>query len=164
MNLSWLRLEHVPADCTHIAVHDGARPCVRIEMIERAFDALEHCDAVVPGLPVSETMKRVDEQDSTDAPDPAEVILGLAKTKRVRTVVETLSRDSVFVIQTPQAFSADLLHRAYAQSDLESTDDAQLVERLGETVRVVDGDPRNIKITTPADLDLARLYVKSVAF
>jgi len=58
--------------------------------------------------------------------------------------------------QTPQVFERDLFERAYAQPDLTSTDDAQLVERLGERVVVVEGDPRNIKITRPADISLAR--------
>lgn len=157
-------LAHVPDDCTHIAVHDGARPCVRLEMVQRVFDALVYCDAVVPGIRVSETLKRVAETASTDAPDPAEVILGLAQSARVRTVRETVCREHMFLVQTPQAFSAGVLRRAYAQTDLTSTDDAALVERLGESVRVVDGDPQNIKITTPADMELARLYVRNTVF
>jgi 2-C-methyl-D-erythritol 4-phosphate cytidylyltransferase len=72
-------------------------------------------------------------------------------------VTETVPRDGLMEIQTPQVFEADLLRRAYAQPDLRgATDDASLVERLGETVHVVEGDACNIKVTTPGDLRLVR--------
>jgi 2-C-methyl-D-erythritol 4-phosphate cytidylyltransferase len=63
-------------------------------------------------------------------------------------------------VQTPQVFEIGLLKRAYAQADLSSTDDASLIEKLGETVHVVDGDPRNVKITRPIDLHLIRLILQ----
>jgi 2-C-methyl-D-erythritol 4-phosphate cytidylyltransferase len=71
-------------------------------------------------------------------------------------VKETPDRAGLMLVQTPQVFEVGLLRRAYGQSDLSSTDDATLVERLGERVVVVDGEARNIKITRPADIDLAR--------
>ena len=74
-----------------------------------------------------------------------------------RRVVETVPRDGLVLVQTPQVFEADLLRRAYAQEDLRGvTDDASVVERLGEAVVVVDGDARNLKVTTPDDLALMR--------
>lgn len=151
-------IKEVPADATHIAVHDAARPCTPADLIERVFDAAARHDAVVPGVEVSDTLKRAGEEaGQEEEADPLAAILGAAPKKpRPRLVAQTIDRRDLFAIQTPQVFRADLLRRAYAQADLASTDDASLVERLGEPVVIVPGDPRNIKITRPADLVLAR--------
>ena len=151
-------LEHVPEDATHVAVHDAARPATPAGLIDRLFDAAATHAAVIPGLPVGDTLKRVAESEGgAEAVDPLDAVLGVEpKARPIRTVEATVDRAGVYAVQTPQVFEAGLLRRAYAQSDLASTDDAQLVERLGETVHVIDGDPRNIKITVPADLDIAR--------
>jgi 2-C-methyl-D-erythritol 4-phosphate cytidylyltransferase len=151
-------LEHLPADATHVAVHDAARPATPMELIDRLFAAAAKHPAVIPGLPVSDTLKRVAESEAAaDEPDPLDVVLGIAKGPRQeRTVEQTVDRAGLYAVQTPQVFELDLLRRAYAQRDLTSTDDAQLVERLGEPVHVIDADARNIKITVPADLELAR--------
>lgn len=151
-------LADVPADATHIAVHDAARPCTPADLIDRVFDAATRHHAVVPGLEVADTIKLAgpEVEEATDA-DPLAAILGAAPTApRPRSVVSTLDRRSLFAIQTPQVFSAELLRRAYAQADLDSTDDAGLVERLGEPVVIVPGDPRNLKITHPGDMPIAR--------
>jgi 2-C-methyl-D-erythritol 4-phosphate cytidylyltransferase len=154
---------HVPSDATHVAVHDAARPCATRDLIDRVFEAAKVLDAVIPGVPVQATLKRVGEQASAAAEDDvlASAILGDAGREKsiAWSVVETLDRRRVFAIQTPQVFAADLLRRAYAQADLASTDDASLVERLGEAVYVIEGDAMNIKITTEADLRLARLIL-----
>jgi 2-C-methyl-D-erythritol 4-phosphate cytidylyltransferase len=151
-------LAHVPADATHIAVHDAARPCVPFEMLDRVFEAAQSQKAVIPATELSDTIKRIattDEQQRES--DPLDAILGIERGKEpLRIVAETLSRKDVWSVQTPQVFDAALLKRAYAQKDLSSTDDAGLVERLGERVVVVEGDARNIKITRPNDLALAR--------
>ena len=76
-----------------------------------------------------------------------------------QTVTATLDRTTLVAVQTPQAFGADVLRRAHA-SGTEATDDAALVEALGATVRVVPGDPRNLKITTPADLGTAERLLR----
>lgn len=151
-------LAEVPGDATHIAVHDAARPCTPADLIDRVFDAARKHPAVVPGVEVSDTLKRAgDAAGEEEEADPLAAILGAAPTKaRPRLVRETLDRRDVFAIQTPQVFRADLLRKAYAQKDLTSTDDAGLVERLGQPVVIVPGDPRNIKITRPADLPLVR--------
>ncbi len=152
-------LGEVPADATHIAVHDAARPCTPMELIERVFDAAGKYAAVVPALDVSDTLKRAAARESDDRDvDPLDAILGGGAKRNtvVRTVEATIDRARLVAVQTPQVFRADLLRRAYGQPDLSSTDDAQLVERLGETVTVIAGDPRNIKITLPIDLSLAR--------
>jgi len=164
-------LAQIPDDCTHIAVHDAARPCASIELIERVFDAALKFPGVVPAVEVGDTLKRVREQEAPDeGRDPLAAILGEDATprNRKRRVIErTIERDGVFAVQTPQVFEAAILRRAYAQKDLSATDDAGLVERLFSTpagregvafphVVVVDGDVRNIKVTRPADLRLAR--------
>ncbi|MCH7960710.1 MAG: 2-C-methyl-D-erythritol 4-phosphate cytidylyltransferase [Planctomycetes bacterium] len=152
-------LEHVPDECTHIAVHDAARPCTPVELLDRVFDAAAQQDAVVPAIEVDETLKRVSAAETIAAEaDPVDAILGDAGKANTgfRTIEETIDRTRLMAAQTPQVFKADLLRRAYAQDELSSTDDASLVERLGEPVVVVRGDPRNIKITRSADLRVAR--------
>ncbi|MBL8990825.1 MAG: 2-C-methyl-D-erythritol 4-phosphate cytidylyltransferase [Phycisphaerae bacterium] len=149
----------VPQDCTHVAVHDAARPCTPAELIARVIDAAREHDAVVPGVDVSDTLKRTDpEPVAPAARDPLAAILGVEAQAPVlrRRVAATVDRNGLVAVQTPQVFRATLLRRAYAQADLSSTDDAQLVERLGEPVIVVEGDARNLKITRPVDLALAR--------
>ena len=152
-------LDHVPADCTHIAVHDAARPCTPIELVERVLDAAAKYAAVIPAIDVPDTLKRVSDRERDDRDvDPLDAILGDAGKRNtlVREVGQTVDRAGLVAVQTPQVFEAGLLRRAYGQADLVSTDDAQLVEKLGEPVTVVQGDPRNIKITRPIDLMLAR--------
>ncbi|MCB9845102.1 MAG: 2-C-methyl-D-erythritol 4-phosphate cytidylyltransferase [Phycisphaeraceae bacterium] len=149
-------LAHVPEDCTHIAVHDAARPCASPELIERVFEAAERFDAVVPGIEAGDTIKRVGEEREIADDDAIGAILGASRALRVRMVEGTLERAGLVMTQTPQVFRAGLLRRAYAQDDLSSTDDAQLVERLGEPVCVVRGEPRNIKVTRSGDLQVAR--------
>lgn len=151
-------LAEVPGDATHIAVHDAARPCAPADLIERVFEAATKHRAVVPGVEVSDTLKRAGQPaGEEDEADPLAAILGAAPKKaRPRLVTQTIDRRDLYSIQTPQVFDAGLLRRAYAQKDLSSTDDAGLVERLGEAVVIVPGDPRNIKITRMSDLPLAR--------
>lgn len=149
----------VPEDATHVAVHDAARPCTPPELLDRLFDAADKYAAVIPGVDVPDTLKRVGERETDDRDvDPLDAILGDAgkRNTRVREVEGTVDRARLVAVQTPQVFRVELLKKAYAQADLTSTDDAQLVERLGEKVTVVQGDSRNIKITRPMDLSLAR--------
>jgi len=156
-------LEHVPAEATHVAVHDAARPCASLELIDRVLHAAIRFGAAVPGLDVSDTIKRLDGREETIAEDdPAAAILGLspASGPKARFVGETIPRERLVQVQTPQIFEAALLKKAYAQADLTSTDDAGLVERLGRAVAVVEGDSRNLKITLPSDLPLARAILQ----
>lgn len=148
----------VPDSCTHVAVHDAARPCTPPELIERLLRAAEKYPAVIPAIDVPDTLKRVAAQPiDDDATDPLAAVLGAApKGPPIRAVEATVDRARLVAVQTPQVFEVGLLRRAYAQKDLTSTDDAQLVERLGERVVTVLGDARNIKITLPGDLVLAR--------
>ncbi len=147
--------EHVP-DATHIAVHDAARPCASNELVERVLLAARTHDAVIPGVDVPDTLKRVGEAVAGGAVDPIDSILGADTGPSARLVEATVDRTNVVAVQTPQVYKADLLYRAYEQDDLTSTDDAQLIERMGEPVAVVPGDVRNIKITVAPDVTLAR--------
>lgn len=159
-------LAAVPDDCTHVAVHDAARPLASEELVARVFDAARVHDAVIPGDPVTSTLKRVSEEtvEAEEADAVADLILGeISDSTKIkgRTVVGTVPRDRLVAVQTPQVFRAELLRRAYAQEGLAgATDDAMLVERLGVPVVVVDGDPRNIKVTTPADLAMVRALLR----
>lgn len=153
------------ADITHVAVHDAARPCVPADLLDRVFSAAGKHAAVVPAVEVSDTLKRVKDEDAdVGERDPIADILGLAsadnKTTR-RTVESTLDRRDLVAAQTPQVFAKDLFEAAYAQPDLSSTDDSQLVERLiasgrDASVLIVPGDERNLKVTRPGDLRLVR--------
>jgi 2-C-methyl-D-erythritol 4-phosphate cytidylyltransferase len=126
-------LAQVPQDALVVLVHDAARPLVGDEVIERVLAALgEGFDGAVPGLPVADTLKRVERG----------------------VVAETLERSHVVAVQTPQAFTATALRTAFAGELGGATDCASLVERIGGRVRVVEGDPRLLKVTTPDDLEL----------
>ncbi len=152
-------LAHVPEGATHVAVHDAARPAASPELIDRVFETASRHDAVIPAVPVPDTVKRVgDEVDDDVGADPLAAILGpgAGSKSTLHEISETLDRAGLVLAQTPQVFARALLVRAYAQDDLTSTDDASLVERLGERVVTVEGDVRNIKITTPADVPLVR--------
>jgi len=117
-----------------VAVHDGARPLIRPAVIEAVLRAAVEDGAAVVGRPVDHTIKMVDEDGR---------------------VTETVSRRSLWMAQTPQVFRREIIAQAYGRrGDMVGrvTDDAQLVEVLGRTVRMVRGDAANIKITTPEDL------------
>jgi len=127
----------------------------------RIFEAAKVHAAVVPGVSITSTVKRVGEETVAAAEDDAlaSAILGDAGRDEVsaRVVEATLPRDRLVLAQTPQVFEASLLRRAYAEGDpAETTDDASAVERLGEPVVVVEGDPRNVKVTTADDLAMVR--------
>ncbi|WP_018087020.1 bifunctional 2-C-methyl-D-erythritol 4-phosphate cytidylyltransferase/2-C-methyl-D-erythritol 2,4-cyclodiphosphate synthase [Desulfurispora thermophila] len=126
----------LPADCTHVLVHDGARPLVEQADISRVLEAAVECGAAVLAVPVKDTVKQAD-----------------------GTFIEcTPPRGRLWLAQTPQAFAVDILRRAYAVDGTvleQATDDASLVERLGFKVKLVHGSYRNIKITTPEDLLVA---------
>ena len=117
-----------------VAVHDGVRPFVSHEVINRCYQDAELHGAVVPVIPVVETVRHLLPEGS-----------------------ETVSRDAYRLVQTPQTFSASLLRRAYEQPYCDAfTDDASVVEALGHAVHLVEGNRENIKLTTPFDLAVAR--------
>jgi 2-C-methyl-D-erythritol 4-phosphate cytidylyltransferase len=130
-------LAAVPAAAPWILVHDGVRPCVTPGLVRRVVAATRTYGAAVAAVPVVETVKRGAEG----------------------WVAETVTRDGLWTIQTPQGFRGELLREAHRRASTEGvlgTDDAALVERLGAAVRLVPGLLENLKITRPEDLPLAR--------
>ncbi len=133
-----LALAEVPAEAELVLVHDAARPLVSEEVVKRVLGPLaQGWDAVVPALPPSDTIKRVEAER----------------------VVETLERSSLVAVQTPQAFRAEALRAAYAAEHDEATDCSTLVERQGGRVRWVEGDRRLHKVTTSDDLALVESWL-----
>jgi 2-C-methyl-D-erythritol 4-phosphate cytidylyltransferase len=129
-------LAAVPDDAGVVLVHDGARPLATPGLFRRVADAvLAGADAVVPGVPVTDSLRTAGGG--------------------------VVARDGVIAVQTPQGFSADSLRAAHAGGG-EASDDATLVEASGGTVVVVEGEPANLKITRAADLDLARLELERI--
>ncbi len=125
------------------AIHDGARPLVTMEVIDRTVRAAHSYGAAAPGIPVKDTVKIVQGGVVTGTPD----------------------RSSLQAIQTPQVFDIDLLKGALKKAKKDKaliTDDCSAVERIGMSVKVVEGDERNIKITTPLDLKLAEMLLEEL--
>ena len=126
------------------AIHDGARPLATYELIDRTIRAANTYGAAAPAIPVKDTIKTVEG--------------GL--------VVNTPDRSKLRAVQTPQVFDIDLLKGALAkakQDKAEVTDDCSAVERLGMKVKIVEGDERNIKVTTPMDLKIAEMLLEEMA-
>ncbi len=151
-------LASISDEATHIAIHDAARPAAAPDMIDRVFDAGERFNAVIPVIPVSDTLKLISAEpidDKSDS-DPLAGILGAGDANPMHEAVGEIDRNHAVMVQTPQVFERGLIERAYDQEDLSSTDDAGLVQRLGEQVVTVQGDERNIKLTRQGDLPLLR--------
>lgn len=137
----WNGLETIKSE--YVMVHDAARPFVSKQLIDRVYNRVLDVDAVVPGVPVVETIKIAD---------------------GYQRVSKTLNRSQLWMIQTPQAFETTLLVEAYRRAQADNflgTDDASLVERIGVDVEIVQGDYCNIKITTEADLLYAKLILEN---
>ncbi len=136
-------MQKVKPETDLIAVHDAVRPCVTETMIDAVFAQAEKSGAAVLGCPVRGTLKRV----------------GTANL-----VENTVSREGLWEVQTPQVFRKEWLSEAYAKRDQAGesiTDDAQLIEAIGKQVTVVESDLSNIKITSPGDIRLAEAILKS---
>jgi 2-C-methyl-D-erythritol 4-phosphate cytidylyltransferase/2-C-methyl-D-erythritol 2,4-cyclodiphosphate synthase len=129
-------------DADVVVVHDAARPFVSAALIDRTIAAAADTGAAIAALPARDTVKRANADREAN---------------RV-TIAATLPRDTIHLAQTPQAFRRAVLQEAVAlgRSGIEATDEAALVEYAGRPVRLVEGDPRNMKVTTPADLEFAR--------
>ncbi len=133
-------LEAVSPACTIVAVHDGARPLVSVDDIGATVRAAEEFGAACLTARVTDTIKQVSG--------------GVIKS--------TVDRAALRRALTPQAFRFDLLRRAFHDADLTdaATDECYLVEKLGVAIKVVEGSPRNIKVTTPDDLSIAELFLE----
>jgi 2-C-methyl-D-erythritol 4-phosphate cytidylyltransferase len=135
-------LEALPEPFDVVICHDVARPLASAALFDAVLDGLAGADGAVPSTPVADTVKRVDDG----------------------VVVETVHRDGLVMVQTPQAFTREALtaaHRAAEADGYTATDDAALLERVGFRVAVVPGDPANIKITRPEDLLVASALARA---
>lgn len=136
-------LKRIDEDCEVVVVHDGVRPFISPRLIDRCVDLALKEGAVVVGIPVRDTIK----------------VLSVG-----RRVHKTPPRDSLWQIQTPQAFRTEIIRQAYDKGErdgIEATDDAMLVEHLGRRVLVLEGQPTNIKITVPEDLLFAEALLRA---
>ena len=129
------------SDCDWVMIHDGARPFLTLNLIEDGLKIVGEIGAAIAAVPVKDTIK-------------------LAADERL--IEETIQRDKLWAAQTPQIFSFDIITRAYENLATEVTDDATAVERLGYKVKLYMGDYKNIKVTTPEDLALARIIARSI--
>jgi 2-C-methyl-D-erythritol 4-phosphate cytidylyltransferase len=128
----------VPLDVEIVLVHDAARPLASARLFQSVIDAVRNgADGAVPGLAVSDTIKRVEGEK----------------------VLETVARDQLVAVQTPQAFRAGCLRAAHAEGG-DGTDDAALVEAIGGNVVVVAGEATNVKVTGPEDLTLVEALLE----
>ena len=131
-------LEAIEKPCDIVVIHDGARPFIAPAFIEKGIFLMEMFDAVIPALPVKDTVKVVSKEGF---------------------VSKTLERNSLWHVQTPQTFKYELIMKAYRDGmakKLYGYDDATFIEHLGKKVKVIEGSPYNIKITTPEDLIIAQ--------
>jgi 2-C-methyl-D-erythritol 4-phosphate cytidylyltransferase/2-C-methyl-D-erythritol 2,4-cyclodiphosphate synthase len=135
-----LALEAIDQSLELVAIHDGARPLLSPQLLQACLEAGEKFGAVVPALPIYETIKRGEDW-----------------------VEETIPREGLFTIQTPQVFRWELIREAHKKAYEENyvgTDDASLVERMGIKVRMIRGEKTNIKITDPEDLEVAEMLMR----
>jgi 2-C-methyl-D-erythritol 4-phosphate cytidylyltransferase len=123
-------------DCQWVIIHDGARPLVTVDLIERALEVASQTGAAIAAVPVTDTIKLAGEDLIVQGTPP---------------------RRSLWAVQTPQVFRFDVIDEAYRQAKFEVTDDSTPVERLGHKVKIYPGAYDNIKITTPDDLALAEI-------
>lgn len=124
--------------CGTVGIHDGVRPFVSIEVINRCYLMAQKCGAAIPVLPVTDTLRHISADGSG----------------------KNVLRSDYRIVQTPQVFDIALLKKAFSQPEQEAfTDDASVVETMGQTVEMVEGNRENIKITTPFDIKLAELLI-----
>ena len=141
-------LAQVAAETEIVMVHDAVRPFVTVEQLERLIAEARGRGAVILGIPAIDTVKEV---KRASLPEDVARITG------------TIPRERIVLAQTPQAFRYGILREAFARAEADgvtASDEASLVERLGQDVYVVLGSERNLKITRPADMDLARFYLE----
>jgi 2-C-methyl-D-erythritol 4-phosphate cytidylyltransferase len=139
-------LSAIKSDEGLVLIHDGVRPFVRQEHLLACIEGAEKQGACILGLPAFDTVKQVNASNE---------------------IVQTRSRDALWLAQTPQTFEIKLIKRAHARAkkdNFSGTDDASLVERIGTTVKIIPGSRSNIKITHPEDLKLARALLQTGIF
>jgi 2-C-methyl-D-erythritol 4-phosphate cytidylyltransferase len=135
-------LDHLASDVDFVAIHDTARACLTGDLLTKALEGAEETGAATLAVPVSDTIKRA-------GPDG--------------TINETVSRGGLWLVQTPQVFTRELLLRAYSNRALvagPATDDCKLVEAIGGRIKLIESDATNLKITTAGDLAVAEAIIR----
>lgn len=135
-------LDAIEGECDIVMIHDGIRPFITPQLIDDSVSMTQECQATVVAVPVKETVKTI----SGDGH-----------------IIETLNRDKLWLVQTPQTFQYDVIKRAHKKAHEDNvicTDDSSLVERLGIKVKILKGYYENIKITTPEDLIIAEAFLQ----
>jgi 2-C-methyl-D-erythritol 4-phosphate cytidylyltransferase len=137
-------IEAVAHTCRWVLIHDGARPFVTKDLIQRVISAAQGFRAVTTGLPINESVKQVDGQGW---------------------ILRSIDRSDLWLIQTPQIFKREDIHLAHQealkQGWKEATDDAFLIEKMGIPVKIIRGEESNMKVTTPHDLKMARFLISN---
>lgn len=136
-------LQKIDPNCSIVVIHDGVRPFVRIDQVVATIEGAREFGACILGIPAHDTLKQVDAHDN---------------------IVNTLHRDDIWLAQTPQTFRYDLIKKAHENAKEKGylgTDDASLVEQLGEPVKMIRGSRGNIKITHQEDLEMAHCLLTS---
>ena len=136
-------LKLVPAETEIILVHDAARPLINLETIEKVIDAAENFGGAIAAVPEKNTVKIIDSAGFVKSTPP---------------------RADLVAVQTPQGFKKEILFQAYEQAEKDNflgTDDASLVERIGGKVKIVQSSYKNIKVTTPEDIQIAESFLRS---
>lgn len=134
-------LKLIDEDTQIVLVHDGVRPLVSLSLIQKVIEKTQIYGAVVPGIPIKETIKEKNKENF---------------------VVKTIPREKVYLIQTPQGFKSELIKDVYREAEFRgwrASDDAGLVEKLGKPVRIILGEEKNIKITTSFDFKVAEFFL-----
>jgi 2-C-methyl-D-erythritol 4-phosphate cytidylyltransferase len=133
-------LKAVRGDVEYVAVHDAARPLLTKAWVDKVFQAAQKSGAAILGIPQTSTLKKVNADGMIE---------------------QTVSREKLWQAQTPQVFRADILREAYAKrGHLTATDEAQLVEQIGQSITMVEGSPINLKITTQEDFRMAEALLE----
>ncbi len=140
----WNAFEKISSNSEIVLVHDAARPLIQSSLIQKVIASLDFCDAVIPGLKVKPTLKEVDEKGY---------------------ILKTHDRERLWEAQTPQGFRKEILRKAFEQAGknrAKATDEACLLEWMKIPVKMIEGDERNIKITTREDLKQAEFLMKEL--
>ena len=130
-------------NCKYVLIHDGARPFVDEDIINRSLDEVKAFKSIVVGVPVKDTIKVVNNNNN---------------------VVDTPNRSTLWSVQTPQTFDYNIIKKAYEDAfdnNFYGTDDAMLVERIGYTIKMIYGSYNNIKVTTPEDIIIGTQIINS---
>ena len=136
-------VEQLSSDCEIVCIHDAARPFVTPKLISKTIEACQKCDGAIAALPANDTVKSVPIDD--------------------KMIAETIPRKTIWLAQTPQTFHRTPLMEALKKAkedNIQGTDEAALLERLGYKVAVVEGNTKNIKITNPKDWGLAEILLE----